>query len=88
MKKMMQFDNVQIGDVVIDRVGSKDIKSALLTLKQFLEQRPIDITPLIHSTLNTANANRILHIHMNLIILLYICSFITLRCMMTFISSA
>lgn len=39
--------NVQIGDVV-DRVGFKDIKSVLITLKQFLEQRLIDVIPLIY----------------------------------------
>ena len=35
------------GDVVIDRVGCKDVESAL-TLKQFVEQRPTYvITPFI-----------------------------------------
>ena len=38
-----KIGNVQIGDVVIDRVGFKDAKSALVTLKQ----RLIDVTPLI-----------------------------------------
>lgn len=42
MKEMMQLDNeligvvdsVQIGDVLVDRVGLKDVVSASLTLKQ------------------------------------------------------
>ena len=44
-----EVDNVQIGDVVVDKVGFKDAKNALVTLKQFLEQRPTDVAPLIHS---------------------------------------
>lgn len=39
-------DNGQIGDVV-GRVGFKDAKSASIILKQFLEQRPTNVTPLI-----------------------------------------
>ena len=42
-----EVDNMQIGDVVVDRVGFHDVESALLTLKQFLEQRPTGVTPLI-----------------------------------------
>ena len=42
-----EVDNMQIGDVVVDRVGFQDVESALLTLKQFLEQRPTGVTPLI-----------------------------------------
>ena len=41
-----EVDNVRIGDVV-DRVRFKDVESALETLEQILEQRPIDVTPLI-----------------------------------------
>ena len=41
--------NVQISDVEIDGVGFKDANSALVTLKQFLEQKHIDVTLLIHS---------------------------------------
>jgi hypothetical protein len=33
----------------LDGVGFKDVESALVTLRQFLEQRPIDVTPFIHS---------------------------------------
>jgi hypothetical protein len=32
-----EVDNVQVGDVVIDRVGPKDVESALVTLNQCLE---------------------------------------------------
>ena len=45
-----EVDNVQIDGVVVDRVGFKDAKSASLTLKQFLEQKPIDVRPLFHSS--------------------------------------
>jgi hypothetical protein len=34
---------------VVDRVGFKDVENALAALKDFLEQRLIDVTPLIHS---------------------------------------
>jgi hypothetical protein len=34
---------MQISDVVVDRVGIKDTKSALVTLKQFCEQRPTNL---------------------------------------------
>jgi hypothetical protein len=30
-----EVDNVHIGDVVVDRVGFKDVESTLLTLKHF-----------------------------------------------------
>ena len=46
---MKKVDNVQIGDVVVNKVGLKDAKNALVTLKQFWEQRPTDVAPLIHS---------------------------------------
>jgi len=42
-------NNVKINDVMVDRIGFKDAESALVTLKQFLEQRPIDVTSLIQS---------------------------------------
>lgn len=38
---------VQIGEVVVDELSFKDAKSALVALKQFLEQRPLDVTSLI-----------------------------------------
>jgi hypothetical protein len=40
-------DNVQIGDVLEDRVGFKDVESASMTFIQFFEQNPIDVTPFI-----------------------------------------
>ena len=42
-----EVDNMQIGVVVVDRLGFQDVESALLTLKQFLEHRPTGVTPLI-----------------------------------------
>ena len=45
-KPIEEVGNVQINDVV-DRVGFKDAKSVLVHLKQILEQRHIDVTPLI-----------------------------------------
>jgi hypothetical protein len=42
-----EADNVQVGDVVVDRLGSKDVESALVTLKRVFETKPIDVTPLI-----------------------------------------
>ena len=42
-----EVGNVQISNVVVDRVGSKDAESALVTLKQFLDQRLIDFTSFI-----------------------------------------
>ena len=41
-----EVDNVQIGDVLVNKVGFKDAKSAV-TLKHFWEQKSIDVTPLI-----------------------------------------
>ena len=38
-----EVHNVQIDDVVVDRVGYQDAKTALVTL----EQRPTNVTPLI-----------------------------------------
>lgn len=43
---MQEVDNVQIGDVLVNKVGFKDAKSAV-TLKHFWEQKSIDVTPLI-----------------------------------------
>jgi hypothetical protein len=48
MKEMMQLIMNSLkklamcksGDVVVDRVRCKDSKNALMTLKQFLKQRP------------------------------------------------
>jgi hypothetical protein len=34
-------DNVQIGELVVDRVGFKDIENALVTMNQYLEQKPV-----------------------------------------------
>jgi hypothetical protein len=34
------IDNVQIGDVVVDRAWFKDVENAFMTYKQNLEQRP------------------------------------------------
>ena len=31
-----EVDNVRIGDVMVDKVGFKDVESALTTLNQFL----------------------------------------------------
>ena len=42
-------DTVQLGDLVVDKVGFKDVESAFVTLKQVSEQRPINVTPLIQS---------------------------------------
>jgi hypothetical protein len=45
-----EVDNVQIGDAVIDRAGFKNVENELVTLKQFLKQRPTNgNTPLIYS---------------------------------------
>jgi hypothetical protein len=44
-----EVDNVQTDDVVANRVGFKGVESTLVTLKQFPEQDPIDITPLVQS---------------------------------------
>ena len=49
MNSLKEVDNVQIGDVMVDRVGFKNVESALMTLKQILEQRHTNSTPLIHS---------------------------------------
>ena len=38
-----KVDNVQIGNVVVDSVGFKDIESASMCLKQ----KPVGFTPLI-----------------------------------------
>lgn len=44
-------DIVQLGDLVVDKVGFKDVESAFMTitLKRCLEQRPIDVTTLIEN---------------------------------------
>ena len=44
-----EVDNVQINDVMVDRVGFRDVESALMTLRQILEQRHTDVTPFIRS---------------------------------------
>ena len=43
----LHHDNMQIGDVMVYRVGFKDAKKTLVTLKQCLEQRPSGFSPLI-----------------------------------------
>ena len=48
------------GDVVVGRVGSKDVESALVTSKKKREQKPIDITPLIQSNYTLPKENKIL----------------------------
>jgi hypothetical protein len=42
-----EVDNVQISDMLIDKIGFKDVESALVTLEQFLKQRPTNVTPFI-----------------------------------------
>ena len=42
-------DNVQIGDVVVDRIRFKDVESALMTLILFFGTKTTDVTPLIQS---------------------------------------
>ena len=49
---------MRIGDVVIARVGLQDAKSTLMTLKQFLEQRTIGVTHLIHNIQKTLQKER------------------------------
>lgn len=49
MKPIQENDNVEIGDMMVDKVGLQDSESALVTLKQVLEQTPTDVTPPIHS---------------------------------------
>jgi hypothetical protein len=44
-----EVDNTQVGDVVVNKVGFRDAKSALVTCKQLLDQNPSDVTPLIQS---------------------------------------
>ena len=44
-----EIDNMQVGDVVVDKVGFKDAKNTFVTLKQHLEQRHVDVTSLIRS---------------------------------------
>ena len=34
-------------ELVVDRVGFKDVENALLTLNSFMKQDPINVTPLI-----------------------------------------
>ena len=47
MKPIDEVDNVQIGDVMVNRVGFKDVESALVTLKSSVKQRSIDVPPLL-----------------------------------------
>lgn len=42
-----EIDNVQISDVLVNKVRFKDVENALVTFKQNLEQRPTNVTPLI-----------------------------------------
>ena len=42
-----EVDNMQISDEVVDRIGFKDAKSELVTLKKLLEQRHTNVTPFI-----------------------------------------
>ena len=42
-----EANNVWPGDVVVDRVGFKGVKSVVVTLKQTVEHYPTDVTPLI-----------------------------------------
>jgi hypothetical protein len=49
-KPIEEVGDVQINDVV-HRIGFKDSKSSLVILEHVLEQRPIDVTPLIQSIL-------------------------------------
>lgn len=55
MKEMTQLcdepieevGNMWIGNVMVCRIGFKNVEITLLTLKQFLEQKSIYVTPLI-----------------------------------------
>jgi hypothetical protein len=40
MKPIEEIDNVQISDLVVDRVGFKDVESALVTLKRYKLSMP------------------------------------------------
>ena len=40
--------NLQIGDVVVNRIGFKNVESVVMTLKQSSEQRPINVRPLMY----------------------------------------
>ena len=42
-----EADDMQIGDVVVDKVEFKDVGSAFVTSKQISEPKPTNITPLI-----------------------------------------
>jgi hypothetical protein len=42
-----EVDNVQIRDVVVNKVGFKNVESALVTSKFFLEPKTSDVTPFI-----------------------------------------
>lgn len=54
-----EVDNVQIDDVVANRVGFKGVESTLVTLKQFPEQKVIDITPIVQSIRTLQKGNGI-----------------------------
>ena len=41
-----EVDNVQIVDMVVNRVGFKDVESSLVTLEIISQQIPDDVTPL------------------------------------------
>jgi hypothetical protein len=40
-----RVDIVEIGDVLVDRVGFMDVESALVTLKHFSKHKPTNVTP-------------------------------------------
>ena len=42
-----RVDNVQISDVMVDRIGFKDAENIVVTLKKLLEQRHTNVTPFI-----------------------------------------
>jgi hypothetical protein len=55
-----EVDNVQIGDIMMDRVGLQNARSALVTLKQFLKSRSTDVNTFPLEHLNTSKGDRIL----------------------------
>lgn len=52
-----KVNNMQIIDVVIDVVGLESVEFALMILKRFLKQRPMDVTPPIQN-MNTLKGYR------------------------------
>lgn len=55
-----EADNVQIGVMVVDSVGSKDVESALVMLKKKLKQKLDDVTPFSLKAMNTSKGKKIL----------------------------